>query len=371
MLKKFGIFLFILLFLTGCGKNTAGSDEETERFTFRSIVFGCYSESGILYEKDGILCFVDYATGEDVVFCTNPNCVHAPYSAVNNPDPYCDAALPWEDRNVTMIYGDRLYAFVTNFDSTTVYEKGVSESEWKKLTEMPYSYYEVVSWFACNDRIYYVADQFARQEDGILALDDAIFLAYVDLTDGTYGSLTDTDEETGTIRIVSVDQQNLYYEMHYKLDIAVPEDQGQVYRMDLETLKSEPVFRMEENRRFVGMHGDDLYYMESDGLHRTDAGGEDVCIYQGSDPNVNSVAILPAASGFLLEAYMADTDQFRIVYLDYESDRITEIERPNAEGLVVEIVGENVLVSGDAVEVIRLSDFLAGKEKILARHELN
>lgn len=367
MIKKPCILLLLLVLLTGCGKTTAGSSEEGELFTVRSIIFDCYSESGILYEKDGILCFVDYATGKDVVLCTKPNCVHAPYSAVNNPDPYCDAALPWDDMTETMIYGDRLYAFVTNFDSTAIYEKGVSGSEWEKFTEIPYGYYQVVNWIACGGQIYYVADQFTQQEDGSLAMEDAIFLAYVNLTDGTYGSLTEIDEEIGIISILYVDGKYLYYETGYKLDVAVPENQGQVYRMNLETLESESVFRVEENRRFAGMQGEDLYYVENGELRRMDAEGTDVCIYKGPD---TSLTIREAASGFLLQYYPKDTETYIAVYFDYESGEIREMERTDSNGQVIAIVGENVLLLKDAMQVIRLTDFLAGREHVLAQHEI-
>lgn len=367
MIKKPCILLLLLVLLTGCGKTTAGSSEEGELFTVRSVVFDCYSERGILYDKDGILCFIDYATGEDVVLCTKPNCVHAPYSAVNNPEPYCDAALPWDDMTETMIYGDRLYAFVTNFDSTAIYEKGVSESEWEKLTEVPCGYYQAVNWIACGGRIYYVADQFTKQEDGLLALEDFLFLAYVDLTDGTYGSLTDIDEEIGIISILYVDEKYLYYETGYKLDAATPENQGQVYRMNLETLESESLFRVEENRRFAGMHGEDLYYVENGALYRTDAGGTDVCIYKGPD---TSFDIREASSGFLLQYYFKDTETYIVVYLDYESGEIREMKRADLDGQIIGFVGENILLLKDAMQVIRFTDFLAGREHVLAQHEI-
>lgn len=360
------ILLLLSVLLTGCGKTTAGSGGESDRFTARSIVFDCYSESGILYEKNGILWFVDYATGEDVVLCTKPNCVHAPYSAVNNPDPYCDAALPWDDRIETMIYGDRLYAFVTNFDSTSVYEKGVSEGDWKKLAEVPYSYDHAVKWIACNDRIYYVADQITRQE-GTLLLEDSIFLAYLDLTDGSFGSLTGPDEDIGTITILYVDGKNLYYETAYHLDVSAPEDKGQVYRMNFETRESEPVFQMEENKRFAGMYGEDLYYLENGDLHRVDAEGTDACIYKGPETNFD---VRSASSGFLLQYYLRDAEKFIIIYLDYERGEIKEMERPGSEGPVVDIVGENALIFGDAIQVIRLTDFLSGKENYLAQHAI-
>lgn len=360
------ILLLLSVLLTGCGKTTAGSVGESERFTVRSIVFDCYSETGILYEKDGILCFVDYATGEDVVLCTKPNCVHVPYSAVNNPDPYCDAALPWDDFIETMIYGDRLYALVTNFDSTFVYEKGVSESEWKKLAEIPYSYYQTVKWIACNDRIYYVANQITQQE-GTLELKDAIFLAYVDLTDGTYGSLTDINEDIGIISILYVDEKNLYYEMGYKLNVAVPENEGQVYRMNLETRENESVFRVEENKRFAGMRGENLYYVENGDLRRVDAEGADESIYNIPEINFD---VRAASSGFLLQYYLRDAEKFIDLYLDYESGEIKEMERPGTAGPVVDIVGENVLVFGEAIQVIRLTDFLAGKDNYIAQHEI-
>ncbi|MCM1104585.1 MAG: hypothetical protein NC409_10830 [Clostridium sp.] len=363
------MLLLLSFLLTGCGKTTAGSGEESERFTVRSIVFDCCSESGILYEKDGILCFVDYATGKDVVLCTKPNCVHAPYSAVNNPDPYCDAALPWDDVIETMIYGDKLYAFVTNFDSTVVYEKYASESEWKELAEIPYSYYQVVNWIAYNDRIYYVADQFMRPE-GTLALEDAIFLSYVDLTDGTYGSLSEPDEEIGIITILFADEKNLYYETDYRLDAAMPENMGQVYRMDLETLKSEPVFQIEENRRFAGMHGEELYYLEDGNLYRTAAGEDRVCLYEGA-VSTSGYDVRAASSGFLLQYGLRDEEKFMIVYFDYGSGACKEIERSYTEGAVMDIVGENVLVFGDAVQVIPLTDFLAGKKNVLAQHEIS
>lgn len=366
MLKWSCILLLLSVLLTGCGKTTAGSAGESERFTARSIVFDCYSESGILYEKDGILCFVDYATGEDVVLCTKPNCVHAPYSAINNPDPYCDAALPWDERIETMIYGDQLYAFVTNLDSTVVYEKGVSESEWKKLAEIPYSYYQAVKWIAYGNRIYYVANRFTRQE-GTLSLEDAIFLAYVDLADGAYGSLTDINEDIGIISILYVDEKYLYYETGYELDVAVPENEGQVYRMDLETLESEPIFQTEETKRFAGMHGEDLYYVENGDLHRMDAEGADACIYRGLKTNFD---VREASSGFLLQYYIRNEKKTIIVYFDYENGEIREIEQSYSAGTVIDIVGENVLVFGDAVQVIRLTDFLAGKEHILAQHEI-
>ncbi|MBD5533801.1 MAG: hypothetical protein HDQ98_16685 [Lachnospiraceae bacterium] len=360
------MLLLLSVLLTGCGKPTAGSARESERFTARSIVLGCYSESGILYEKDGILCFVDYATGEDVVLCTKPNCAHIPYSAVNNPDPYCDAALPWDAFIETMIYGDKLYALVTNFDSTFVYEKGVSESEWKKLAEIPYSYYQTVKWIACNDQIYYVANQYERQE-GTLELENAIFLAYVDLTDGTYGSFTDFDEDIGTIIILYVDEKNLYYEMDYKLDVAVPEDKGWVYRMDLDTRESEPVFRVEENKRFAAMYGEDLYYFENGDLHRVDDGGTDTCIYRGTEIYPDAEI---ASSGIIVSYYDKDTGDYTIIYVDYESGMIQEIERPKSEGPIVDIVGENALVFGDVMQVIRLTDFLAGKDNYIAQHEI-
>ncbi|MBD5533803.1 MAG: hypothetical protein HDQ98_16695 [Lachnospiraceae bacterium] len=360
------MLLLLSVLLTGCGKPTAGSARESERFTARSIIFDCYSESGILYEKDGILCFVDYATGEDVVLCTKPNCVHVPYSAVNNPDPYCDAALPWDDIIETMIYGDRLYAFVTNFDSTFVYEKGVSESEWKEFAEIPYSYYQTVKWIACNDQIYYVANQYERQE-GTLELENAIFLAYVDLTDGTYGSLTDIHEDIGIISILYVDEKNLYYEMGYELDVAVPENEGQVYRMNLETRESEPVFQIEENKRFAGMRGENLYYVENGELCLADAEGADESIYNIPETNFD---VRAASSGFLLQYYLRDAEKFIDLYLDYESGEIKEMERPGTEGPVVDIVGENVLVFGEAVQVIRLTDFLAGKNNYIAQHEI-
>ena len=77
-----------------------------------------------------------------------------------------------------------------------------------------------------------------------------------------------------------------------------------------------------------------------------------------------------ASSGIIVSYYDKDMGDYTIIYLDYESGIIREIERPKSEGPIVDIVGENALIFGEAIQVIRLTDFLAGRENYLAQHEI-
>src|SRR5690606_26223878 len=70
------------------------------------------SEHGMLSVIDEVLWFQDFESGNKVVLCNKPDCDHEPASHMNNPDPYCNAVLPLENKfRAVAIYDGFVYIF--------------------------------------------------------------------------------------------------------------------------------------------------------------------------------------------------------------------------------------------------------------------
>ncbi len=92
-----------------------------------SVFNQTFNNDGILFEKNGLLHFVDAKSGKDIVLCDKPNCPHESYS-FGNPNPVCNAAINGAFMNGYAIYGDRLY-FVAQTDGKGIFNKEVYQAD--------------------------------------------------------------------------------------------------------------------------------------------------------------------------------------------------------------------------------------------------
>ncbi len=86
-----------------------------------------FHKDGILFEKNGLLHFIDAKSGKDIVLCDKPNCLHEGWS-INNPQPTCNAAIDGNFMDGYAIYGDQLF-FTAQTDRGGVFSKEVYKAD--------------------------------------------------------------------------------------------------------------------------------------------------------------------------------------------------------------------------------------------------
>ncbi len=86
-----------------------------------------FHKDGILFEKNGLLHFIDAKSGKDIVLCDKPNCPHTG-SAVNSPQPTCNAAIDGICMDGYGIYRGQLY-FISQTDSGGIFNKEIYQAD--------------------------------------------------------------------------------------------------------------------------------------------------------------------------------------------------------------------------------------------------
>lgn len=363
MLRLGLLVSFLLFFVTACDVSTKHAlvSNETKEISKYFPVFGCYSKEGVLYEENAILRFRDYDTRQDIMLCNKPNCSHIPYSSTNT-DPYCNAALPDNELHVTLLYNENLYTFMTNFYSTTIYTKSASAGKWDKFMELPYGYFET-EWIVRDGKLYYTAAK-AKELVNSIQVSMVPFLMEIDLNEGKFRILKETNDVYSAYFVNHVDDKYLYYSASYTDNT---EGSGvEVFRMNLSTFESESLFENNDNQWFIGMWKNEIYYIENSCLYKKNTLEDTVSIIIQSD---NLATGSMTNEGIIFENINQENKE--VFFYDCFTQKLKNVIRPKDEQMVFKVVGDKILIymKNGQICVMNVDDYLSEKIEYLAIYE--
>ena len=360
-LKTINIFFISILVLLLSGCDAVSKKSEITKISDVVVMphFSCYSEEGFLCNNNEILSYLDYKTGKSVVLCNKPNCSHQPYSS-GNPDPYCDAAIPFDTLYHVLLYGRTLYAMTTDFFTTTIYQKEIMTDHWEKLLDIPYGYCDGLKVIASNQKLYYTASLMEAIE-GRASLRSRPMLMEVDLEKGTCQILTDISGDTPIINDIS--GQYLYYNVY-------GENFGESvsYRINLSDGTVEQLFILSDQKYYLGACGNNFYYMENHILYSSDNENPATRLYESDYEYLSGVV---AEEG----AYIIESDSMNnstgYKYLDFITGDIIEISSLVEHETIFDVTDQYLIIWRDnSILALDQQDLLEGKRTVTASYEM-
>ncbi|MBE5949822.1 MAG: hypothetical protein E7261_12510 [Lachnospiraceae bacterium] len=188
------VVLFFAFVLTAC-KEEQDSFEVTleEKRYLKNYQIYSVSDDGTFYiGKDNMIHYIIPNTGEDMIFCYDPNCLHIPAS-VDKPDPTCMAAT-YVEKNRMAYYEGNIYLFVYDgLFAHKVYKMDADGSGRVEIASFPFSL-DLSYYTFYNDKMYYTA--VIKEVDEINGdINSTNQLIEFDLLKGTYRVILDMDKE--------------------------------------------------------------------------------------------------------------------------------------------------------------------------------
>lgn len=341
------LVMMISMMLSGCDKMESGVLEKTEQADVWAISEGfALAKDGIVYQRDSLLHFADFSSGQNIILCNKPNCKHIPYDRVDNPDPYCEAALPFDSAlTCSFIYQDVLYTFTTDAKTTTVYQRDADGSGWEKSMEIPYPFF-YGNIKAEQGKAYLIACEVITDEK-TAAVEQYPFILEADLLDHTYTRLSDVKHYyNGSISLASPGDGFLYYQYYYLDDIykdydtdkmtgLTEEDYSrEIYRINPAESSEERILGKEEytGYSYAGAFQGRIYLykdnviIEADGTDK-----EEIILWKGTDEAVNSASVYNDILLFSTGVWGAEK---RYAY-KISTDTLQTIKRPANESYPV------------------------------------
>lgn len=352
----------LLTSLSGCGAGDSAAGDNAHYIP----VFGCLGETGSVYEVNGILYYTDYATGENGVLCSKPNCIHEPYSS-SNTEPYCEAALPNGNLSVSLLSGNSLYVMTTDFTGTEIYTKQVYGETWVTLLEIPYGFSSGLQRRIYDKKLYFTAASYEHETDitgeEMPALQSFPFLIEVDLDRRTYRTLTEYEDGSSCTDVLFIEGDSLYYETEYPIrDTYETTYRVCIYSLNLNTLESEYLFTTDASHVFLGAHEGTVYTCGTAGLMMLTEDGTWLPACQ-TDTCTSGYSY---EDGILLS--VRQDNSASILHYDYKTGKVSDVLALPQNGYLFDVMGDWVLAiteNGD-IAAVPIEDLLSGRAQYTA-----
>ena len=366
--------LFSVLTLVSCKRS---HDSSYSVFKW-SNKLGVSSE-GFLYEEEHVLCFYDFASGQSVVLCNRPDCQHQPYSWDTNPDPECNAVLPYRDTFTGLgMHNGYVYIFSqSSINKTTLYRQKPDGDGREILSEFNWGVDPFNDIVFRNNIAYFIGVQLIYDEEGTGDSDNqkSVVLS-VDLQAGTVKELTDVKyDNLSRISALSITDDTLYYSyVYYDEGMDFMDDNAveniptfinhYILEIDIPTETEKQLLDLSEhNDTYVGVDDKYFYFLSGDKSKIYSVGRDDFSekvLFEGKD------IIAP----YMLNNYLiiGQGDDFSTSYFcDLATGKTIEVNRPGREASPELIYNDWIffgatLEDGTFTEVfMSIEDYLNGK----------
>lgn len=197
---KLSSFLVLSLVLTGCSASTDTTIiSETETYQ-SSVLFSDYdragfiaADQGVYYQtSDGYLRFIDNESGQDVLVCSTPNCLHNSWNETTPAEQRCAAYIPSFGQMRGVCRGNDLYIFLTDYDQENarhlinIQKSDLSRNDLETVAVIPC---EIVNSYALIEN-----DLYIPASESVKEMDET---GYLSQTEKNSASLYRIDLETG------------------------------------------------------------------------------------------------------------------------------------------------------------------------------
>lgn len=204
----FFIIMFGMFFLTSCSKKTeftAISDSLRYSEDYQTC---STSREGVFYiNQDLMVCFRSADTGESMILCYDPNCVHEPATDAN-PDPVCKAAL-FNGRNTQIAYYEGYIYYFTydNIFEHDLYKMKVGGSGREYIATLPYRPDPLSGVVFYEDFMYYMCVEYVSNDENGTIKGTCYIIEY-DLLNNDYRIVS--DGFTNTMFDLQVTKEYIY-----------------------------------------------------------------------------------------------------------------------------------------------------------------
>lgn len=383
MKKKFAIFMLLLSisYLVGCNHSDTKKSDVTESVVSCSGI-GALCKKGIVFEKDSLLHFADFESKSNIILCNKPNCKHIPYSKQNNPDPYCDAALPYDSIGTnSFIYKNMLYTFVNMTTKTELYARTVDGGSRRKVLEFPYAF-AFSNIIVKDNKAYLIALENEKKNKEINLKQDP-FILEVDLVKHFYKALCEPKHAlSDNIIISSIEKNSLYYQdtylenkyKNYSVDQLSKLDSksytSKIYSVNLNTDKEKCIVDNDifENYSFHGVYKGYYFTSKDNQLFRTRIDNKEQVVLWKGDQSICSAQIY---DGYMILTTGKWPDIQRYIYY-LDNNKVKKINRPKDETDPI-IYANDIILFGNlntmGFKALNMRDYIAGKVNYIAEYE--
>lgn len=339
-------------------------------------------KEGIVYQQGSLLHFADFTSGQNVVLCNKPNCKHIPYDDSTNPDPYCDAAFPKDAVIYSFIYQRVLYVFAVDA-KTTVYERKVDESGWKKTMEIPYplscTKVEIV-----NGKVYMAANE-VKVTKKTTSMEQSPFIMELNLKKHTYKKFNDAKFQLSESMLnIRADKNNLYYEYDYLnssykklstdelMKLNTSDFTKKVYQINLSSNKKKCIFnnRNYKGYKYIGMYHGYLYLYKGKKILGMKPENKKINVLWKTGGEIASATMYDNLI-ILTTGYTFDDIKYYVYYMDQNKKK--EFRRPQKEALPI-LYANGILVVANfndklCYKAIRMNKYLEGSKDYLVEFQ--
>ena len=198
MKKKFLISLLTVIILVlsvvACKTENKEPAQPSDKRYAELTQMIAVADEGIFYiGKDNLVHFCSADSGEDMIFCTELNCMHLPASDTN-PDPECRAAL-FTGKTKIAYYEGAIYYFVENdLFEHSLYKMDINGAGRELIATLPFTYSVSYGAVFNGDYLYYPANEVEIDEE-TLKVTRHERVVEVNIKDGSYRFITEADRE--------------------------------------------------------------------------------------------------------------------------------------------------------------------------------
>lgn len=331
ILKKVCLIIFAL-FLAGCNVNEDISSDNTgnryaERYQMVSL-----SEAGVIRDNGGLIYLSTIDEGQEKVLCYLPNCEHAAVTPEDE-DPECMAAL-YAGNCRTAYYEGTIYFFVNySFTEHSIYKMKTDGAGRELLaTELPGNADLSPACVFRGDKVYYPVRISKEDANTGSKLDSDYTLAEVDLNDGSYRYVIESNDEQ--LIQVNFAGDTLYVQ---RLSGTRP----YLLTVDMNTLEERVVNTTDEapvNLYFAAYDDDSYFYLDSTGceagIRNVDKTVEKVLLKWNEGENLGTIK--PSNGRMLYQRrYEYDGEPVGTYFMDLATGEVTNItEEAEKYGIV-------------------------------------
>ena len=302
------------------------------------------SQEGVLsYTDSQVLQFYDFTSGQKAVLCNKPNCQHLPYSWETNPDPECNAVLPYGApiHGLGMHNGYTFIFSLSSVDKTTLYRQNLDGDGREILAEFDW---HVDSSIVFKDNMaYLVGSQHIVDEYGMGgSYNQKSVVLCVDLQTGKVKELTEVKHNNSSRmqNLQTIDGKLLYDYEYYDegmdfladnvIELIDKYRNHFVYEVDIATETERQLLDLSDHKDiYLGVDDKCFYFQSEDRLKVYSVDREDSTekvLFEGEDK------LYCQKSGDYL--FMRQGDDISTVYCyDLLTGKTMKINRTEKDGL--------------------------------------
>lgn len=257
---KYLMVIVLAMFLVACGeKDEFTGIREDARYS-KTYQIVSTSKEGVFYKgTDDMLYFRPAETGEAMIFCYDPNCIHEPASEYN-PDPTCRGALFTDKRTEIAYYEGVIYYFVWDgpFEHE-LYRMEVNGAGRTLFVTLPYLCEPLGGVVFYEDKMYYRVVE-KKPIDELGTLESKLYIIEINLNNGDYRLVT--DEIEGGMYEMDVTDKYVYPRL--------ADSNGDLYRVryDKDSCDREVIVTPDEYKSHIPLAIYDEYYIYSNGVDK-------------------------------------------------------------------------------------------------------